>query len=77
MTLDQLADEVLDTGRVDSPWEIFRVVYFPGREHEQAAEELARWAVEKGIAVALDMAEREIGGVDMDVIYVTLTPRER
>jgi hypothetical protein len=77
MTLDDLAADVLEDGRVDSPWELFRVVYFPGREHEQAAEELARWAVQSGIAIDFETRRREIGGQMMDVIYVVLTPRER
>jgi hypothetical protein len=48
--LDDVKREVFGPKKkYEDSWELFRVVHFPGREHEQAAAELGAWCRKNGI----------------------------
>lgn len=69
--LDEIAAQVHAGKHFEDAWELFRVQHFPGRDHEEAAEELAEWALERDLQV--DFETRRIR--DQLVIFVLITVR--
>jgi hypothetical protein len=64
--LSALAAKVLAGDAVECAWELFRVQYFPGWEHEDVAAALGLWATRTGVKVTFE--SHEIRGVP--VIWV-------
>jgi hypothetical protein len=52
--LSQIAAEVLAGQHVEFAWELFRLQYFPGREHEEVAAVLGAWSRRHGIKVRFE-----------------------
>ncbi len=49
--LSQVAGEVLGGKYFECPWELFRLQYFPGWEHDRAAGALVQWCARHGFIV--------------------------
>jgi len=49
--LSQVAGEVLAGNYYESPWELFRLQYFSGWEHDRVAGALVKWSARHGFIV--------------------------
>jgi len=76
MTLEEVLKELgANRPAVDCPWELFRVVNFPGRSQTDAAQELGEWATLNGLEVEFVARGALSGKRKVDVIHVILSLR--
>ena len=71
-----LAAEVISGRRVECPCETMRILHFPNMDDLEAAGELEGWARRNGVGVDFEQRKIRIGGIELDVLYVS-SPRTR
>jgi hypothetical protein len=60
---------------VDEPWELFRVLHFPGRSEMDAVDELAKWCDQHNIEPTFGDRKVDAGSTTYTVRSLLLTPR--